>query len=267
MQPSGPFRLSIPGPGLVAGALALLLAACGTSGGRHGPPAEPPGPIVDQQKVGRPYQVAGVWYYPQQDRDYDETGIASWYGPNFHGQTTASGEAFDMNALTAAHPTLPLPSRVRVTNLENGRSLMLRVNDRGPFARDRIIDVSRRAAQLLGFAGDGTARVRVQLVREDGTVASRSEAQSEPKRVSDEDAVAGPLYVQVGSFSRRGNAREVKRRLSDLDAGIQRAKAYGETVYRVRIGPFEEESAAGQMLDRVFERGFHNARIFTERVG
>lgn len=118
-------------------------------------------------KIGSPYQINGVWYYPQEDYGYDETGIASWYGPDFHGRNTANGEPFDMNLVTAAHRTLPLPSVVRVINLENGRSLIVRVNDRGPFARGRIIDLSRRSAQLLGFDQKGTARVRVQIMAEE----------------------------------------------------------------------------------------------------
>ena len=121
-------------------------------------------------KIGRPYQIESTWYYPAVDYDYDETGIASWYGPKFDGGRTANGEIFDMNGLSAAHRTLPLPSVVRVTNLENGRSMILRVNDRGPFARGRIIDVSRRAAQLLGFHRNGTARVRVQIMANESRV-------------------------------------------------------------------------------------------------
>ncbi len=115
-------------------------------------------------KVGKPYQVGGVWYYPREDFDYDETGIASWYGPDFHAKQTANGEIFDQNAVTAAHKTLPMPSVVRVTNLENGRSIVVRVNDRGPFANGRLIDLSRRGAQLLGFENAGTAKVRVQVM-------------------------------------------------------------------------------------------------------
>lgn len=121
-------------------------------------------------KVGKPYQVAGVWYYPREDFDYDETGIASWYGPNFHAKMTANGETFDQNAVTAAHKTLPMPSVVRVTNLENGRSLVVRVNDRGPFVNGRIIDLSRRSAQLLGLEGAGTAKVRVQVLADESRV-------------------------------------------------------------------------------------------------
>jgi rare lipoprotein A len=115
-------------------------------------------------KVGDPYQIKGVWYYPQVDYNYDETGIASWYGAQFQGRLTANGEIFDMNEVSAAHRTLPMPSMVRVTNLENGRSIELRINDRGPFAHGRIIDLSRRSAQLLGFFRQGTARVRVTLL-------------------------------------------------------------------------------------------------------
>ncbi|HSE79610.1 MAG TPA: septal ring lytic transglycosylase RlpA family protein [Alphaproteobacteria bacterium] len=123
-------------------------------------------------KVGEPYEIGGAWYTPAEDYAYNETGIASYYGgersgKDFHGKFTANGEIYDQNALTAAHRTLPMPSLVRVTNLENGRALVLRVNDRGPFARGRIIDVSRRSAQLLGFEGRGTARVRVEILAEE----------------------------------------------------------------------------------------------------
>lgn len=124
-------------------------------------------------KLGKPYKVNGVWYFPKEDYKYDEIGIASWYGPGFHTKTTANGELFDMNLVSAAHKTLPLPSVVRVTNIENGRSLLIRVNDRGPFVNDRIIDLSRKAAELLGFLSTGTAKVRVELMPEESmTVAS-----------------------------------------------------------------------------------------------
>jgi rare lipoprotein A len=117
-----------------------------------------PNPIY---KVGNAYQVAGIWYYPKEQPDYDETGIASWYGADFHGMLTANGEVFDRNAISGAHPTLPMPVNVRVTNLQNGRSLVIRVNDRGPFINGRVIDLSEHAADLLGFRTNGTARVRV----------------------------------------------------------------------------------------------------------
>ena len=112
-------------------------------------------------KIGQPYQIDNVWYYPREEPTYDETGIASWYGPNFYGRQTANGEIYDGNQFTAAHKTLPMPVNVRVTNLDNGRSLVVRINDRGPFARGRIIDLSRRAAEELGMMQQGVARVRV----------------------------------------------------------------------------------------------------------
>ena len=124
----------------------------------------PPSAEGDGYKLGQPYEIEHVWYFPSYDSNYDRTGTASWYGHPFHGRATANGEHYDMNEVSAAHPTLPLPSRVRVTNLENGRQLVLRVNDRGPFIDGRLIDVSRRAAQLLGFHRKGLAEVRVEYL-------------------------------------------------------------------------------------------------------
>ncbi len=121
-------------------------------------------PILPKYKIGKPYKINNIWYYPEENYNHNETGIASWYGAKFHGRKTANGEVYDMNALTAAHRTLPMPSYVRVTNLENGRSLVLRINDRGPFAHSRVVDISRRGSQLLGFQKAGTARVRVQIL-------------------------------------------------------------------------------------------------------
>jgi rare lipoprotein A len=114
--------------------------------------------------VGRPYEMAGKLYEPQEDPTYDETGLASWYGSSFHGRVTANGEIFDRNAISAAHPTMPLPSYVRVTNLKNDRSIVVRVNDRGPFKDGRLIDVSEQTAALLGFRRNGLTRVRVEYV-------------------------------------------------------------------------------------------------------
>ena len=151
---------------LLAATALLLLGACAET--RKPPTVGEPGyGDIGSYKVGDPYQVNGVWYYPKADLAYDETGIASWYGPGFDGRRTANGETYDQWALTAAHPTLPMPSMVQVTNLENGRSIQLRINDRGPFANNRIIDISKRGAQLLGFEGRGTAKVRVQILEEE----------------------------------------------------------------------------------------------------
>lgn len=149
---------------LVTGA---SLAACVTpryASRPDGPSAPAPPPGGGSYKVGKPYQVGGVWYVPREQPDYDARGVASWYGEAFHLKATANGETFDMNAVTAAHTTLPLPSMVEVTNLDNGRKLVVRVNDRGPFADNRIIDLSREAARQLGFERAGLAKVRVRYV-------------------------------------------------------------------------------------------------------
>jgi rare lipoprotein A len=149
----------------------------------------PPPTSRGTYKLGTPYQVDGVWYYPAVDETYDETGIASWYGAEFHQRATANGEVFDMHRVSAAHKTLPLPSVVLVTNLENGRALKVRVNDRGPFVHGRIIDLSYRAAELLGMMEKGTAKVRVQYVKPDSdreiAIARGEMAPAEP--------VPGPL--------------------------------------------------------------------------
>jgi rare lipoprotein A len=155
---------------VLAVSLSLLAAGC-VSPAR--PPAPPP--VADDHtvtvpanagvyKIGQPYQIDNVWYYPREQPAYDETGIASWYGPTFYGKRTANGELYDGSQLTAAHKTLPLPVNVRVTNLENGKSIIVRVNDRGPYARGRIIDLSKRAAELLDVVQTGTARVRVTFI-------------------------------------------------------------------------------------------------------
>jgi rare lipoprotein A len=136
---------------LIVGALAL--AGCSSAPTPH-----------PHFKVGQPYKVNGQWYYPEFVTAYEATGVASWYGAPYHGRLTANGEVFDMDALTAAHPTLQLPSVVRVTNLDNGRSLILRVNDRGPFVKNRVIDLSRAAARELGFERQGLARVHVSYL-------------------------------------------------------------------------------------------------------
>jgi peptidoglycan lytic transglycosylase len=164
----------------VAAALACLaLANCASSGKfanrvdpRYGVSASPRvvafGEPVPKgggtYRVGKPYVVGGRVYVPEEDVNYREEGLASWYGDDFHGRLTANGEVFDMSALTAAHPTLPMPCYARVTNLGNGRSLIVRVNDRGPYHGNRLIDVSNKAAELLQFKGNGVARVRVEYV-------------------------------------------------------------------------------------------------------
>ncbi len=148
-------------------AVPLLLAAC-SSAPQEAVICTPEGKctLAPKKATSRPYQIKGVWYYPQPHYEYEEDGVASFYGGGdvFHGRPTATGKIFDMNGVTAAHKTLPLPCVAVITNLENGREIMVEVNDRGPFVDGRIIDVSRRVAQLLGFEQKGTARVRVRTL-------------------------------------------------------------------------------------------------------
>jgi rare lipoprotein A len=150
-------------------ALCAFLVSCAQTnqGGTQSASGGAGGGAEGSYKVGQPYKVGGEWYYPREDYSYDEAGVASWYGTEFHGQRTANGEVFNKNELTAAHKTLPLPTLARVTNLDNGRSIVVRINDRGPFSNGRLIDVSQRAAQLLGFEGTGTAKVRVQVLADE----------------------------------------------------------------------------------------------------
>jgi rare lipoprotein A len=165
--------------GALAVATCLVLADCASSGKfasridpKYGVSSSPrvvaKGEPVPKgggtYRVGKPYTVAGRVYVPEEDPNYRAEGMASWYGDDFHGRLTANGEVFDMMSLTAAHPTLPIPSYARVTNLSNGRSLIVRVNDRGPYHGNRLIDVSNRASELLEFKGKGVARVRVEYV-------------------------------------------------------------------------------------------------------
>lgn len=190
--------------GAVVLAGALTLAACASA-----PPSPSSSglPRSGVYKVGKPYQVNGVWYYPAEDYSYSETGIASWYGPGFHQKVTANGEVYDQNELTAAHKTLPMPSLVRVTNLDNGRSLVVRINDRGPYANGRIIDMSRRGAQLLGFEGTGTAKVRVQILAEESRAVAAAARQGTPAPMLAELDGPPPKAAPRGSVEVSGTVR------------------------------------------------------------
>lgn len=154
-------------------AIGLIVAGCSSSqkrdpfAGVGSPYYSKAGPLPKgggHYQLGDPYEVAGVWFTPKEQPRYDKVGVASWYGPQFHRRMTSNGEWFDMNDLTAAHATLPLPSYAKVTNLENGRSIVVRINDRGPFVDTRIIDMSRRSAEVLDFKGQGMTQVRVQYI-------------------------------------------------------------------------------------------------------
>jgi len=205
-----------------------------------------------RSRYGNPesYEVFGETYYVLDSAaGYDEEGIASWYGKKFHGERTSSGEIYDMYALTAAHTTLPLPTYVRVTNLENDRSLVLRVNDRGPFAHNRIIDLSYAAAHRLGMADAGTAPVRVQALT----------GQSGQANIGDE-----PVRIQVGAFGSAENAQALKRRLESR--GIEPIQLEQEgrgrrQVHRVQVGPISGEQEVEDLLKRLEDAGIHDTRL------
>lgn len=237
------------GASVLAG-LSVALAACGGGGAYRDANVNTASGTV---KIGKPYQIRGRWYRPEDDHDYRETGTASWYGPNFHGKPTANGERFDQNALTAAHRTLPMPSWVTVENLDNGREVMVRVNDRGPFAHNRIIDVSRRAAQLLGMEGAGVARVRVTRVYPDDT---------EPAPVYVARTDGGSIYVQVAAVSQRERGRELAASLGRYGPSALATAPNGLT--RVRLGPFGSVAQAQSVLERVRRGGYPDARIVSD---
>jgi len=208
-------------------------AVIGTSIPPGTPPTLPGGAAGLPSGPGNPpfYEVMGERYYVQPDSTgYAEEGIASWYGREFHGRRTSNGEVYDMHAMTAAHKTLPLPTTARVTNLANGKSIIVRINDRGPFKEGRLIDLSYGAARELGFLAAGTTRVEVvALPDEPATTAARAAGGSRQL-----------MYAQVGAFSQQANAEELQRRLRDqgLDkVVIHPGRAAGRGLYRVRIGP------------------------------
>ncbi len=185
----------------------------------------------------RPYTVLGQTYHPLQSGEgYSEVGMASWYGPNFHGKKTANGETYNMYHMTAAHRILPMHTRVLVRNLDNGRSVELRINDRGPFVNNRIIDLSYAAADLLGVVGPGTARVHVQSVG------------GEPIRY------VGPFYVQYGAFVVEQNARKLRERLvarGFSGTRITRGEVDGTIYWRVQIGAFSSLGEAEATRSRL----------------
>jgi len=259
--------------------LALVLAGCA---GKPPPPA--PKPVY---KVGQPYKVAGVWYYPREQPDYDETGLASWYGQDFHGKPTANGDIYDMNALTAAHKTLPMPVNVRVTNLENGRSIVLKVNDRGPFVNGRIIDVSRRGAQLLGFSGAGTAPVRVQILDGGGAggafVAARPHTSAEEKTMVaaapssgvSSQVLPGSVVDTKAKSAPRGKAQSAPIEIGKEPAAVAESKAGAQVEFRpvpasrnmyVQVGSFRERVNAERLRGRLLraEPGFQISPIIVE---
>ena len=315
-----------------------LLAALTACGSRHH------GPAVAQRgyyKVGNPYTIDGVTYVPTEEFRHTETGVASWYGPGFHGKYTANGEVYDQSDHTAAHRTLQMPSVLRVTNLDTGQSTIVRVNDRGPYARSRILDVSRAAAEELGMVGRGTARIRIDQLEAESLAMKQialngggpdeqrtalnqyiagnrpptvvaatqpppaptpppvppppptppvtvypgpppgslpSEPPPPPRRQGPptvasiaSSATGGYVqpgsgfYVQTGAFSSMGNAEKQRGLITSYGTTeISPASSGGREVYRVRLGPYSTQEAAGIVADRLKRSGYGDARVVAD---
>ena len=233
-----------------------LLAMAGCASQRERPAPAPEGAVARDEpraRSGNPpfYDVGGQRYVVLPTSvGYVEQGVASWYGPDFHGERTATGETYDMNAMTGAHPTLPLPAWVRVTNLENGRSVVVRLNDRGPFSKNRIIDLSRAAAEQLDMIRAGTAKVEV-----------RSLASGDPAPPA---AGSAQYFAQAGAFGDRGNAEALAVRLRA--AGIEgviiaEAVVDGRPVFRVRAGPAASLAEFDALIERLRLAGADAPRL------
>jgi rare lipoprotein A len=239
-------------------------------------------------KVGKPYKIKGSWYYPQQNYTYDETGLASWYGQDFHDKLTANGEIFNKNELTAAHKTLPMPSLARVTNLENGRSIVVRINDRGPYVGSRIIDLSQRAAQLLGFEGQGVAKVRVQVLADESRAIAEAMNNygTEPQII--QASTSKPLQPSVETYEdevlindpiqKAVDAAEVERPTLQTVKPVPRyvqTEVTGENNLYVQAGSFANKTNALRLQQKlsslgdvnIFEADVKGAHYYRVRVG
>lgn len=249
-------------------------------------------------KVGNPYKIMGKKYYPEEDYNYEETGIASWYGADFHAKDTANGEEYNMHTMTAAHRTLPLPSIVEVTNLENGKTAIFRVNDRGPFAKNRIIDISKKGAEVLGFSNQGTTKVKVKILPEESKALKQAlltgkevnlrvvknktnnnsiiysssinddnylQPISSLSNKKDLSPKVGNYYVQVGAFNQKTGAENLQNQLSSFNE----VKIYPATIgnghfYRVRLGPYGSRQQADDVLIQVKNSGIPNAQTIQD---
>ncbi|MGV8074023.1 MAG: septal ring lytic transglycosylase RlpA family protein [Syntrophobacteraceae bacterium] len=239
----------------------VLLASCSTPSvypPKVSKPAYPPSGLRTQ----RPYQVYGVWYYPIPTAEgYVEEGMASWYGADFHGKSTSCGEPYDMYAMTAAHKTLPLGTYVKVVNLDNGRSIIVRVNDRGPFVQGRIIDLSCKAAHELGSARPGLARVRVEAVQ----VASEQHiGQNTYWKVDPVPSFRyGQFTIQIGAFREQGNALRLRGKMAQgfKDTQVSPYSYQGLDLYRVQVGAYQDIALAKQEVEQLRRQGFGDAFV------
>lgn len=237
------------------------------------PPATVPAPGTDGEVVvaaprGNPpfYEVLGQRYFVlPTSAGYREQGIASWYGPDFHGQPTSTGEIYDMHQLTAAHPTLPLPTEVKVTNLANGKSVVVTVNDRGPFAKNRIIDLSYAAAKELDMIGPGTAQVEVKALNVVQRVAAPGAA---PAAIAAATVIPDrQMFVQVGAFGERGNAEIMQRRLAGQ--GLHDVQIHYDPdarLHRVRVGPVSGADEYDALLARMRQLNIRDTQLVTAPV-
>jgi peptidoglycan lytic transglycosylase len=219
-----------------------------------------------KSRYGNPksYEVFGKLYYVMENsHGFVEKGIASWYGTKFHGRRTSSGETYDMYAMTAAHKNLPLPTYVKVTNLNNGKHIIVKVNDRGPFHENRIIDLSYTAAIKLDIIKKGTGLVEVRAITPGQTYASNTEGSMPAKVISVSNNETG-FFIQVGSFGELSNAEKLRKKLGPLGENlikISQANVSGNTLYRVRIGPLTDIDLADTIISKLENYGVLEHRI------
>lgn len=225
-------------------------------------------PIYEKRtRAGNPaeYDVFGKHYKVlAESKGYQEKGIASWYGPKFHGKKTSNGEIYDMHGMTAAHKTLPIPCYVKVTNLKNRRSIVLRVNDRGPFHENRIIDLSYTAAVKLGIHKAGTGFVEV-VTLEPG-VSEPIEIEEEKKQLKEKQK-ATPVFLQVGAFSSQFNARQLQKKLLSQQISNSRvleSQMQGDSIYLVQVGPLNSVNQADEVNEKLAVIGLKETQIVVE---
>ncbi len=286
---------------VIAGGLVLSACSSGSKisdpfAGKGSPKYSKSGPVPKgggRRHLGKPYTVGGRKFYPKANSNYDKVGVASWYGGRFHRRQTANGEWYDMNDITAAHKTLPIPSYARVTNLATGKKLIVRINDRGPFVNTRIIDLSRKSADLLGTRKAGLKKVRVEYLgpaplrtngsdliamnrhlnngaSKDQLIALANGRRSSPVRVASASTSSygnsgSGYYVQVGAYGVKQNAQRARSNAASIgNAIISPANGSYGRIYRVRIGPLSTERQAIQVQQRAVNNGHYDAKVVSK---